>query len=147
MNPNETIQSPETFEGPVREGVEKAKGFAQDTLAEASEEAAETVARGEECVRENVASAIAAAFVGGLLIGFALGRREQPTLRQRYVEEPLSQVREVAFAVLAPVAQALREQYGNARSVAHDAADRIHDLDPEPLLKHANRWGRKLKFW
>ena len=147
MKPNETIENSESLADQARGGIEHAKQFAQHTIADAREQAEETAALGEECVRDNVVPAIVAAFAGGLILGYALAHRQQPALRQRYVGEPLSHAREIAFSVLAPVAQALRDQYGNARSAAQDAAERIHDLDAEPLLKHANQWGRKLKFW
>jgi len=149
MNANHQVETVEGFAGKVGEAVESAGAFAHHVADEVRDDAEKAFNEGEDCARRNIASGIAMAFVGGLLLGFFLARREHPSFRKRYLEEPLSHAQDLALALAAPLAMALRERYDNARSAATHAADRISDIDfdPEPVLKGARKLGSRLKFW
>jgi ElaB/YqjD/DUF883 family membrane-anchored ribosome-binding protein len=149
MNANHPIEKGEGLAGRFGDAVESTNAFAHHAAEEIRDEAGKVFHQGEDCARRNIASGIATAFAGGLLIGFLLARREQPSLRKRFVDEPLSHAQELAFALAAPLAMALRDRLDSARSAATHAADRItdFDFDPEPVVKQARKWGSRLKFW
>jgi ElaB/YqjD/DUF883 family membrane-anchored ribosome-binding protein len=147
MNANHQVETVEGFAGKVGEAVESAGAFAHHTADEIREDAEKVFDEGKDCARRNIASGIATAFVGGLLLGLFLARREQPSFRKRYLEEPLSHAQDLALALAAPLAMALRDRYDDARSTATHAVDRISDFDPEPVLKRARKLGGRLKFW
>jgi ElaB/YqjD/DUF883 family membrane-anchored ribosome-binding protein len=150
MNANHQIETAaDGLAGKVGETVESAGAFAHHAADVIREDAEQIIHKGEDCTRRNIASGIATAFVGGLLLGILLTRRHHSSFRQRYVEEPLSHAQDLALALAAPLAMALRDRYTNARSAASQAADRISDIDfnPEPVLKEARKLGSRLKFW
>jgi len=149
MNANNPTGTVEGLAGRAGEAVEAAGDFGRHAAEKIREDADEVFHQGGECARNNIASGIATAFVGGLLLGLLLARRERPTFRKRYLEEPLSHAQDLALALAAPLAMALRDRYGSARDAATHAVDRISDLDfdPEPMVKQARKWGSRLKFW
>jgi ElaB/YqjD/DUF883 family membrane-anchored ribosome-binding protein len=153
MNANHQVETVKGLAGNVGEAVESAGEFAHHAADVVREDAEKMFHEGEDCARRNIASGIATAFVGGLLLGFFLARREQLSFRKRYLEEPLSHAQDLALALAAPLAMALRDRYDHARSAAShaasQAADRISDIDfnPEPALKSARKLGSRLKFW
>jgi hypothetical protein len=149
MNANHQADTIEGFAGKVGEAVETAGAFAHHTADEIREEAEMALQQGADCTRRNLASGIVTAFVGGLVLGLLLARRHQPSFRERYVSEPLSHAQDLALALAAPLAMALRDRYDKARLTASQAADRISDIDfdPEPVLKGARKLGSRLKFW
>ena len=126
-----------------------ARTFAQDTAATVKTQAGEAYHRGEEYVRTNPVPVVLGALAIGLLVGLAIARREEeePTARERYLDEPLHQTRDALYSILGPVAKRIRHGYGDARSSLEKAADRAQDLDCEPFFKNARRFGDKLKFW
>jgi hypothetical protein len=150
MNANHQVET--TVEGlteKVGEAAQSVGAFAHHAADVVREDAEKVFQEGEDCARRNLASGIVTAFVGGLLLGFFLARREPPSFRKRYLEEPLSHAQDLALALATPLALALRDRYNDARSVASQAADRISDLDfdPKPVLKEARKLGSRLKFW
>jgi ElaB/YqjD/DUF883 family membrane-anchored ribosome-binding protein len=149
MNANHQVETAEGLTGKVGEAVESAGAFAHHAADVVREDAEKVFHEAEDCTRRNIASGIATAFVGGLLLGFFLARREPPSFRKRYLEEPLGHAQELALALAAPLAMALRDRYADARSAASHAADRISDIDfdPKPVLKEARKLGSRLKFW
>jgi ElaB/YqjD/DUF883 family membrane-anchored ribosome-binding protein len=147
MNSNQSVEIGEDLAGKVGDAVESASAFAHHAADELRQDAEKVIQQGEDCTRHHIASGIATAFVGGLLLGLLL-RRERPSFQKRYVEEPLSHAQDLALALAAPLAMALRDRYNTARSAATHAADRISDLDfDSELMKGARKWGNKLKFW
>ncbi len=149
MNANHLTYTVQNFAGKVGEAAESANAFAHHTADELRDDAEKAYRQGEDCTRRNLASGIATAFVGGLLLGLLLARRARPSFRKQYIEEPLSHAQDLALALAAPLAVALRDRYDHARSAASQAADRISDIDfgPEPVLKGARKLGDRLKFW
>src|ERR1700744_922011 len=108
MNANHLSNTVEGFAGKVGEAAESANAFAHQAADELRDSAGKAFNEGEDCARRNLASGIATAFVGGLLLGLLLARREQPSFRKRYLNEPLSHAQDVALALAAPLAMALR---------------------------------------
>jgi ElaB/YqjD/DUF883 family membrane-anchored ribosome-binding protein len=149
MNANHQVEKVEGFGAKVGEAVESAGAYGRHAADEIREDAEKALHQGEDCARRNIASGIVTAFVGGLLLGLLLARRERPSFRKRYVEQPLSHAQDLALALAAPLAMAIRDRYDSARTAATHAADRISeiDFDPEPVLKGARKLGSRLKFW
>ena len=149
MNTDDPTQTTQSFADQAGNAADTAGRYVKRAYDESRDEAEDAVEAGVNCARNNLASGIATAFIGGLIIGFALARRQRPSFQKQYIHEPMEQAQEMAAALLAPLARALRDQYGNARSAAHDAADRVSDLhlDAEPLLKRTRDLGKRLKFW
>ncbi|MEA3209230.1 MAG: hypothetical protein QOE70_2287 [Chthoniobacter sp.] len=151
MNHDEFTETTESLPATGEDAVQRAKNYAQGAANEVRSQAGQALAKGEAYARENPVPVVLGALGIGILIGLALGQRHEPTARERYVDEPLNQARELLHSLLAPVAKSLREQYGQARSAAQNAADSVSDLDPsryvDPLLKEAGRTARKFKFW
>ena len=77
---------------------------AQDLWTEASDFTERTVEDGMRYVRENPLAAIAGAIVAGVAIAFLMSKRE-PTARERYVDGPLDDIRDLLTH--------LREQIGD----------------------------------
>jgi ElaB/YqjD/DUF883 family membrane-anchored ribosome-binding protein len=135
----------------ISDAAHRAYESAQQATRRAREGAHVAMERSEDYVRQNPVPVVLGAIVVGFALGFALGRREPLTARERFLEEPLGHARDVFFSVLAPVAQRLRDQYGELRSAAEDAAEKVHDFDAsarlDPAVRQARRLGRRLKFW
>ena len=128
---------------------ESAQNYAEDKFHAVRAKAGEALTRGEEYVRRNPVPIVLGALAVGLLVGVAISRREEPTLRERYVDEPLGQARDLFYSVLAPVASRLRDEFGSAQSAAGNAAEKLQDLGGQfsPMFKQARRAAGKLKFW
>ena len=126
---------------------ERVQGYAEDTLHTARVRADEAIERGQDYVRQNPVPVVLGALAVGVLVGIAIGRRDEPTLRERYVDEPLDQAHDLLHSLLAPVAKRLRHEYGDIRSQAVDAGDKIHDGYLDPVFRRARRAADKLKFW
>ena len=113
----------------------------------------DTVSRTKTYVRQNPVPVMLGALALGAALGYmiALSRREESTLRERLVEEPLHTAREAIYAVLAPVANRLHERYDSTRESAGKA---LNQLQNTPSARTVDSWfnqlGRvsnNLKFW
>jgi hypothetical protein len=85
----------------------------------------------------------ALAFGVALVCAVAISRKHEPTLRERLVDQPLTDFREAVYAALAPVSDRLHDQYASARRGVESMTGH-----------HGNSWtnqfsrvGRNLKFW
>jgi ElaB/YqjD/DUF883 family membrane-anchored ribosome-binding protein len=161
----------QTVSSKVEEGMALTKGYAQhavdatkDAARHASEtakdishsvsaKAEESLVRSKEYVRENPVPVVLGTLALGVALGYliVMARREEPTFRQRYVDDNLSTARDAIFAVLAPVAQRLHEGYDSARDGAGMAMDKMHDFHPSRAVDswsgQLRRVGSHLKFW
>lgn len=142
--------APETnggFADQARQGATRVMDEVKARTSDARAQADEMFHRGEDYVRENPVPVVIGAFVAGLLVGLALSRRHEPTARERYVDEPLQQAKDLLYAALTPVAKQLQTQYGAVRSAGKKVADEIGDFDlgehVHPIAEQARRW----KFW
>ena len=139
MNPD-----PATFDP---EPAPSVQSYAQNVAGEVRQRAEKAIADGDHYVRENPWPVVGGAAGIGLLIGYALAQRHESTLRERYLDDPLDHARDVLAAVLNPLASRLNAQYGHARSAVENAAEELHDVDTQKLVKQARRLGKKLWFW
>lgn len=99
----------------------------------------------KDYVRENPLPVILGALIFGVAVGctIAFTKREEPTLRERLVDQPLSDFREAIYAALSPVADRLRDDYATAR----DGVERTFSGRGHKWSDQLNRVGRNLKFW
>lgn len=125
----------------------RAQHYAEDTLHAARVRADDALERGQDYVRANPVPVVLGALAVGVLIGIAIGHREEPTFRERYVDDPLQNARDALASILSPLASRARSEYSHARSAAVDAGDHVHDGYLDPVFKRARRAADKLKFW
>ena len=117
---------------------------AQQTAQVARQKADLAISQGQRYVREKPVVVIASALAIGFAAGFLMARREQETLRQRYLDEPLDQVQRALHSALAK----LEGQYSHARHSAEHAIDRIHPGQAvDSLVSGLRRASNNLKFW
>lgn len=126
-------------------------GEVRRRAADVQRRANEAFEQSDHYVHENPWPVILGAAAVGLLAGMALSQRREATLRERFLDEPMDQAREVLFSLLAPVAKRLQNQYGNLRAAVEDATGRVHDVDgrglAQPMAKQADRLAKFLRFW
>ena len=150
----------DTAKGAAQHAVDSAKGAAQHATAatkdmchEMSVRVEDTMARTRDCLNRNPVPVVLGALAFGAALGYliVMTRREEPTFRERFVDEPLHTAREAIYAVLAPVAQRLHEGYDAARDGAGKALDQMHDFHPSRSVNswsgQLRRMGSNLKFW
>lgn len=149
MNANDTFGTVKGLANDAGKTFENAGNVAKNAMNGLRDEAKTLIDQGEDCTRSHIASGVATAFVGGLIIGFVLGRNTQPSFRKLYLEDPMARAGTLALALLTPMARALNDSYGNAKSAARHAAHQISEvkLDPAPVLDSARHLGQRLKFW
>jgi len=147
MNANDTFGAVKGLANGAGKSFENAGNFTKNAMKEFQGEAESLIDQGADCTRSHIASGVATAFVGGLIIGFVLGRNTAPTFRKMYIHDPMARASTLALALLAPMARALNDSYGNAKSAARNAAQQISDLDPAPVVDGARHLGQRLKFW
>jgi len=117
---------------------------AQQVASQVRDQAQRAYSESDQYVRQNPWTVVLGAAGLGLLVGYALAQRHEPSLRDRYVSDPLDHARDALYSILAPVATRVQKEYGHARSALEDAAENFKDVDP---AKQASRLGRKLRFW
>ena len=78
---------------------DSAGSYVKRAYDEARDEAEDAMEAGADCTRKHLASGIATAFIGGLIIGFALSRRHRPSFQKQYIQEPMEQAQEMAAAL------------------------------------------------
>jgi len=132
----------------ARQAAETAQQTAQQTAQVARQKADQAISQGQRYVREKPLVVIASAIAIGFAAGFLMARREQQTLRQRYVDEPLDNAQRALHSVLAPLVSKLEGQYTNARHSAEHALDRLHPAQAvDSVVGQLRRVGSNLKFW
>ncbi len=144
-DPEQTAQQ---FAGQVRDQAQhvadQIREQAGNVAGQVRDQAEKAIAEGGEYVRQNPWPAVLGAAGVGLLVGFALAHRREPSFRSRYLDDPLDHARDVLSSLLAPVGDRLHREYGHARSAIEDVADSLKGVDP---AKQASRVARKLRFW
>jgi ElaB/YqjD/DUF883 family membrane-anchored ribosome-binding protein len=137
----------------AREAVHRATEAAKDTYQTVRAKADETAARTGEYVRQHPMPSLLGAIAFGAALGYLLAtaRRDEPTFRERYVDEPLETARDAIFAVLGPVAQRLHDSFDVARDGAGKAIDKIPHFNAsrtaDSWADHLRRVSNNLKFW
>jgi len=136
----------------AKDAAHRATDTAKDIYQSAAVKAEDTLENSKDYVRQNPVLVVAGAIAFGAAIGCMLMlARRQPTLRERYVDEPLDSARDAILAALAPVVQRLQEGYDSARDGAGKAMDRVHHIHPgravDCLSRQVGRAGSNLRFW
>jgi hypothetical protein len=142
---------------PIPEGAREAVQHATDAAKEAyntvSTKVEDTMIRTKEYVRQNPLPIVLGALAVGAVLGclVVMARRQQPTLRERFMDDPVHTSRDILYAALAPVGQRLHDGYDTARDGAGRALDKLQHQLPS---RHGDSWsdqlgrvGSNLKFW
>jgi ElaB/YqjD/DUF883 family membrane-anchored ribosome-binding protein len=134
----------------VRDGAQQASGAVKETCQSLSVKAEETLLRTKDYVRQNPVPILLGSLVFGAAIGclVALTRRSAPTLRERFLDDPVHTARDILQATFQPVGQRIHDGYDSAR----DGAGRAFENLQEHFPRHrSNSLGRQiiqnLKFW
>lgn len=110
-----------------------------------------TMDRAEASMRKNPLPVILGTVALGIVIGWAAGRRPEPTTRERYIEEPAIRARDALFGILSPLARRLRDQYGRVRVGVDDTLSPMTEMDAgarmRPFLRRTGRFFQSLRFW
>jgi len=136
----------------AKDAAHRATDTARDLYQSAARNAEDSLAICKEYVRQHPVLVVLGAVAFGAAIGCMLMMaRRQPTLCERYVDEPLDAARKAILGALAPAAQRLHEGYDSARNGAGKAMDRVHRFSPgravDSLSEQISRAGNNLKFW
>ncbi|MEY4483729.1 MAG: hypothetical protein RL693_1181 [Verrucomicrobiota bacterium] len=113
----------------------------------------DTVSRTKAYVDQNPLPVMLGALAVGAALGYVLvmARREEPTMRERFRDEPLNTAREAIYAVLAPVASRLHEGYDSTRENAGKIMSKLHRTPPartvDSWFDQLGRVSSNLKFW
>lgn len=136
----------------TRDTAHRATDMAKDICQSAALKAGDTLATSRKYVRQHPVPVVLGAIAFGAAIGYMLmmARRKQ-TFGERYVDEPLTSVREAILGVIAPVSKRVHEGYDSARHGAEKAMDRVHSFGPGrnggSFSDQIGRIGNNLKFW
>jgi len=137
----------------TKEAVQHATEAAKEMCHNMSVKVEDTMVRTREYVHQNPVPIILGALALGTALGYliVMARREEPTFRERFVDEPFNTTREAIHAALAPIAHRLHEGYDSARDGAGKAMDRMHRYHPGRTIDswsdQIGRVGSNLKFW
>jgi hypothetical protein len=134
----------------VQEGAQQTASAVKEACQSLSIKAEETLVRTKDYVQQNpvpilLGSLIFGAAVGGLL---ALTRRPAPTLRERFMFDPVSTAREILQATFEPVGRRLHDGYDSARDSAGRTLNTLQDHLPGHRSESlGHKILRNLKFW
>ncbi len=137
----------------VKDGAQHATDAAKDMCHTMSIKLEDTMVRTKEYVRQNPVPVVLGALAFGAALGYmvVMARREEPTFRERYVDEPLHSARDAIYAAFAPVARRIHDEYDSARDGAGKAMDRLHRYHPSRTVDswsdQLRRVSSNLKFW
>jgi len=134
----------------VRNGAQQAQDAVKEACQSLSDKAEETLQRTKECVRQNPMPVLLGALVCGAAIGclVALTRRPEPTLRERFLEDPVHTARDILQATFQPVGRRIHEGYDSARDGAGRAFESFQEHFPTHRAESLGRQIlRNLKFW
>ncbi len=114
-------------------------------MASITTQVKDSLSHTKEYARKNPMPVLFGALALGAAVGcvIALTRREEPSLRERFVDQPLSDFREAVYAALAPVSERLHDDYASARK----GAERTLAHTGNSLSNQLGRVSRNLKFW
>lgn len=128
----------------AHQAVDSAKHCCQSMTVRAEH----SMVRAQECMRRNPMKVVLGSVAFGIAAGCLLSliRREQPTLRQRFADDPIQATRDRLYAALAPVAHHLHDGFVSARDGASKAMNGLHRAN-DSWAHQIGRAGSHLKFW
>lgn len=131
----------------AKDALHQANDAARSCCTTVSAKVENGVARAQNCLHRNPLAVILGAVAVGMAVGCLMGlNRRTPTLKERFVEDPLQTTRDTLYAALAPVAQRLHSGYDTARHGAEKALNG-HHCSNDSWSNQLGRAGSNLKFW
>jgi ElaB/YqjD/DUF883 family membrane-anchored ribosome-binding protein len=132
----------------AKQVTQQATDAARNCCESVSTKVDETVVRAQDYVKKNPMAIVLGAVAFGVAVGciVALSTRHRPTLRERFVDDPVQTTRDTLYAALAPVAQRLHEGYDTARDGAGKVMNGLH-RSTDSWADQLGRVGNNLKFW
>ena len=133
-----------TAQHAVSQAVDSARQSTQAVTARVEH----SVVRAQEYVKKNPLAIVLGAVTFGVAIGcaIALARRDPPSLRERFADDPMQATRDTLYAALAPVARHLHDGYDSARDGASKVMNGLHRTN-HSWAHQLSRAGSHLKFW
>jgi ElaB/YqjD/DUF883 family membrane-anchored ribosome-binding protein len=136
----------------AKDAAKRLTDSAKDVYQSAARKAGDTMETSRDFVGRNPVSVVFGAIAFGAAIGVVLFlARRKPTLRERYVDDPLLALRDALVGTLSPVAHRIHEGYDSAREGAEKAMDQVYRLRPGrtggSLSGKIACIGNNLKFW
>jgi hypothetical protein len=134
--------------GAVKDVAHQASDAAKSCCTTMTENIEGSVDRAQDCMKRNPLVIVLGAVAVGMAMGcvVALSRHHRPTLRERFVDDPVQTTRDSLYAALAPVAQRLHDSYDNARDGAGRVMNGLH-CSRHSWANQLGRVGNHLKFW
>jgi ElaB/YqjD/DUF883 family membrane-anchored ribosome-binding protein len=133
-----------------REAAQQVTGAVKEACNTVSTRVEDTVLRTKGYVRQNPMPVILGSLVLGVAIGclVAVSRRAVPTLKERFMQDPVHAARDMLYAALEPAGRRLHEGYDSASEGAERAYENVRGHFPS---LRRDSWGRQLarnlKFW
>jgi ElaB/YqjD/DUF883 family membrane-anchored ribosome-binding protein len=134
----------------VRDGTQQAADAVSEVCQSLSAKAEETLLCTKDYVRKNPMPVLLGSLVFGVAIGclVALARKPAPTLRERFMDDPVHTARDILQATFQPVGRRIHEGYDSARDGAGRAFESFQEHFPTHRSESLGRqFLRNLKFW
>jgi ElaB/YqjD/DUF883 family membrane-anchored ribosome-binding protein len=126
---------------------EDVQAYAKEAWENVQDQTGRAVRGSSLYVRENPVPTALAAFGLGLVVGLLLSHREEPSMRKRYIDDPLDHSTGALLGLATAVSALLNRNMHSASHAAEGFADNVSDSfkkNLEPLADAARRAGRKL---
>ncbi|MDB6151761.1 MAG: hypothetical protein JWL90_214 [Chthoniobacteraceae bacterium] len=126
---------------------EDVQAYAKEAWENVQDQTGRAVREGSLYVRENPVPTALAAFGLGLIVGLVLSHREEPSMKKRYIDEPIDRSHGALLGLVATLSSLLTKNIHSASNAAEDFSDNVGDTwkkNFEPFADAARRAGRKL---
>jgi ElaB/YqjD/DUF883 family membrane-anchored ribosome-binding protein len=134
----------------VQDGAQQAASAVKEACQSLSVKAEETLVRTKDYVQQNPVPILLGSLIFGAAVGclLALTRRPEPTLRERFLTDPVSTARDILQAAFEPVGRRLHDGYDSARDSAGRTLNTLQDHLPGHRSESlGQKFLRNLKFW
>jgi ElaB/YqjD/DUF883 family membrane-anchored ribosome-binding protein len=134
----------------VQDGAQQAASAVKEACQSLSVKAEETLVRTKDYVQQNPVPILLGSLIFGAAVGclLALTRRPEPTLRERFITDPVSTARDILQAAFEPVGRRIHDGYDSARDSAGRTLNTLQDHLPGHRSESlGQKILRNLKFW
>jgi len=134
----------------VQDGAQQAASAVKEACQSLSVKAEETLVRTKDYVQQNPVPILLGSLIFGAAVGclLALTRRPEPTLRERFLTDPVSTARDILQAAFEPVGRRIHDGYDSARDSAGRTLNSLQDHLPGHRSESlGQKFLRNLKFW
>jgi ElaB/YqjD/DUF883 family membrane-anchored ribosome-binding protein len=134
----------------VQDGAQQAASAVKEACQSLSVKAEETLVRTKDYVQQNPVPILLGSLIFGAAVGclLALTRRPEPTLRERFLTDPVSTARDILQAAFEPVGRRIHDGYDSARDSAGRTLNTLQDHLPGHRSESlGQKFLRNLKFW